>query len=173
MPFDLRQSPLWRVHLCQLGDADHVWALLIHHIIADAWSLEVLQRELASSTRRTVRDGIIRCHPSFTNTEIMPPGSSVARQPRKLRPRVAIGRKSWLRHCLCCSCRRTSSIEWWAIRRSEPAGALGRGACRCATGFGGTTRRDTVHSLAGARQVVVVPLQRPDRLDHRHADRRP
>ena len=47
-----------------------------------------------SSTRRTVRDGIIRCHPSFTNTEIMPPGSSVARQPRKLRPRVAIGRKA-------------------------------------------------------------------------------
>jgi hypothetical protein len=47
MPFDLRQAPLWRVHLCQLGNTDHVWALLIHHIIADAWSLEVLQRELA------------------------------------------------------------------------------------------------------------------------------
>ena len=46
--FDLRQAPLWQAHLCRLGDDDHVWALLIHHIIADAWSLEVLQRELAS-----------------------------------------------------------------------------------------------------------------------------
>jgi amino acid adenylation domain-containing protein/non-ribosomal peptide synthase protein (TIGR01720 family) len=46
-PFDLRQGPLWRVDLCRLSAADHVLVLLIHHIIADAWSLEVLQREWA------------------------------------------------------------------------------------------------------------------------------
>src|SRR5262249_28923708 len=37
VPFDLARGPLWRVHLCRLGDDDHVLALLVHHIIADAW----------------------------------------------------------------------------------------------------------------------------------------
>ena len=46
-PFDLAQAPLWRVRLCKLGDGDWVLTQIIHHIIADAWSLELLQQELA------------------------------------------------------------------------------------------------------------------------------
>ena len=46
-PFDFARAPLWRVRLCKLGDGDWVLALIIHHIIADAWSLELLQQELA------------------------------------------------------------------------------------------------------------------------------
>ncbi len=45
-PIDLRRGPLWEAYVQRLGPADHVLALRIHHIIADAWSLEILQRDL-------------------------------------------------------------------------------------------------------------------------------
>ena len=47
-PFDLSRGPLLRVHLLKLADDEHVLLLIIHHIIADAWSLDVLYRELAT-----------------------------------------------------------------------------------------------------------------------------
>ena len=46
-PIDLRTGPPWRVHLVRLEERDHVLAVLVHHIVADGWSLEVLQRDLA------------------------------------------------------------------------------------------------------------------------------
>ena len=47
-PFDLTRGPLLRVHLLQVSADEHVLLLVIHHIIADAWSLDVLYRELAT-----------------------------------------------------------------------------------------------------------------------------
>ncbi|WPZ32673.1 amino acid adenylation domain-containing protein [Thalassobaculum sp. OXR-137] len=46
-PFDLGRAPLWRVQLCRLAEADWVLALHIHHSVADGWSLELIQQELA------------------------------------------------------------------------------------------------------------------------------
>ncbi|MAP10639.1 MAG: hypothetical protein CMQ61_01125, partial [Gammaproteobacteria bacterium] len=46
-PFDLGQAPLWRVRLCRLSDDDWVLGLNVHHVAADAWSLELIQQELA------------------------------------------------------------------------------------------------------------------------------
>jgi len=45
-PFDLSVSPLLRAMLLRISAAEHVLVLTMHHIIADAWSLEVLTREL-------------------------------------------------------------------------------------------------------------------------------
>ncbi len=45
-PFDLAQGPLIRARLLQVGDEDHVLALIVHHIVADGWSMGVLLREL-------------------------------------------------------------------------------------------------------------------------------
>jgi len=47
-PFDLAAGPLLRARLFRLGEADHVAVLVLHHIIADAWSMGVLVRELAA-----------------------------------------------------------------------------------------------------------------------------
>ncbi len=47
-PFDLAGDSLIRVALFRLGDEDHVFTLTIHHIVADAWSLGVLNRELTA-----------------------------------------------------------------------------------------------------------------------------
>jgi hypothetical protein len=45
-PFDLSVCPLLRAMLLRIGPAEHVLLLTLHHIVADAWSLEVLTREL-------------------------------------------------------------------------------------------------------------------------------
>ena len=45
-PFDLSVSPLLRAMLLRISAAEYVLVLTLHHIIADAWSLEVLTREL-------------------------------------------------------------------------------------------------------------------------------
>ena len=47
LPFDLRQPPLLRVHLLATNAREHVLLLVIHHIIADGWSMGVLMRDLA------------------------------------------------------------------------------------------------------------------------------
>ncbi|BBL77217.1 hypothetical protein MishRS11D_43150 (plasmid) [Methylomagnum ishizawai] len=48
-PFDLEQAPPWRVALVKTGaDAHELW-LVLHHLIADGWSLNQLLEELAES----------------------------------------------------------------------------------------------------------------------------
>ncbi|GKT95948.1 AMP-binding enzyme [Colletotrichum tofieldiae] len=47
-PFDLAVQPGWRPALFRLGDQDYILSIVMHHIIYDGWSLEILQRELAA-----------------------------------------------------------------------------------------------------------------------------
>ena len=47
-PFALDKDPLLRVCLFQLGDEEWVILFSLHHIIGDAWSMEVLLREVAT-----------------------------------------------------------------------------------------------------------------------------
>jgi amino acid adenylation domain-containing protein len=46
-PFDLREGPLLRSILWCLGENDHLLLLVVHHIVADGWSVGVLLEELA------------------------------------------------------------------------------------------------------------------------------
>jgi amino acid adenylation domain-containing protein len=46
-PFDLAAGPLFRAELLRLAEDDHVLLLCMHHAVGDAWSLEVLFRELS------------------------------------------------------------------------------------------------------------------------------
>ncbi|MFF0087440.1 condensation domain-containing protein [Streptomyces canus] len=45
-PFDLEQGPLFRAVLHRLAEDEHVLVLVLHHIVADGWSLGVLTREV-------------------------------------------------------------------------------------------------------------------------------
>ena len=47
-PFDLARGPLLRTSLLRLAEEEHWLVLVIHHIIADAWSLGILRQELAT-----------------------------------------------------------------------------------------------------------------------------
>ncbi len=47
-PFDLAAGPLLRTELLRLGDEEHLLAVMMHHIVSDAWSLGVTFRELSA-----------------------------------------------------------------------------------------------------------------------------
>ncbi len=57
--FDLAAAPLWRVTLCDEGSAERgpVLSVVLHHLIADGWSLAVFNRELAALYRSALRGG--------------------------------------------------------------------------------------------------------------------
>src|SRR5262245_56390104 len=44
-PFDLARAPLLRARLFKLGEREHVAVLVLHHIVADGWSMGVLLQE--------------------------------------------------------------------------------------------------------------------------------
>ncbi|KAF7556526.1 hypothetical protein G7Z17_g1316 [Cylindrodendrum hubeiense] len=47
-PFNLETEPGWRVSLYRLGESDYVLSIVLHHIISDGWSLDILRKELAT-----------------------------------------------------------------------------------------------------------------------------
>ena len=47
-PFELAKGPLLRLTLLDLGQREHVLIIVLHHIIADGWSISVLTRELVA-----------------------------------------------------------------------------------------------------------------------------
>ncbi|MEH2434859.1 MAG: amino acid adenylation domain-containing protein [Nostoc sp.] len=55
-PFNLTTGPLLRVKLLQLGEAEYVLLLNLHHIVADGWSIGVLIRELGVLYKAFVED---------------------------------------------------------------------------------------------------------------------
>ena len=49
-PFDLATGPLYRVHLFRIDDDRHVVVIVVHHILADLWSMAgIAAREIATS----------------------------------------------------------------------------------------------------------------------------
>lgn len=66
-PFDLERSHALRVTLIALDDEDHLLLPFMHHIIADGWSLGVMQRELNQHYAVTVR-GAQAALPPLTTT---------------------------------------------------------------------------------------------------------
>lgn len=53
-PFDLRAGPLFRVQLLRVSPDEHVLVLVLHHIIADVWSLALLAREFGMFYRAAI-----------------------------------------------------------------------------------------------------------------------
>jgi myxalamid-type nonribosomal peptide synthetase MxaA len=47
-PFDLANPPLLRAGLVRLAEDEHILIMVVHHIVADAWSLGVLSADLAA-----------------------------------------------------------------------------------------------------------------------------
>jgi natural product biosynthesis luciferase-like monooxygenase protein len=45
-PFDLERAPLLRATLVAIGPEDHALVLVIHHLVCDGWSLDIIGRDL-------------------------------------------------------------------------------------------------------------------------------
>jgi amino acid adenylation domain-containing protein len=44
-PFDLARGPLVRIKLLRLGEQEHVLLVIMHHIVSDGWSMEIMLKE--------------------------------------------------------------------------------------------------------------------------------
>ena len=47
-PFDLARGPLLRSTLLRLTENEHIALLLVHHIVSDAWSMDIMLNELTA-----------------------------------------------------------------------------------------------------------------------------
>src|SRR5260370_42122905 len=56
-PFDLRADRLMRVQLLQLSEQEHVLSMVMHHIVSDGWSAEVLIEEVTKLYESYVHGG--------------------------------------------------------------------------------------------------------------------
>jgi amino acid adenylation domain-containing protein len=57
-PFDLSQGFLFRTHLLNLNDNEHILLLTFHHIVYDGWSEGLLLRELAALYKSAGSDAL-------------------------------------------------------------------------------------------------------------------
>lgn len=53
-PFERGEPPLVRATLARLDEEDHVFVLVIDHIISDGWSVELLAREISEAYRAAI-----------------------------------------------------------------------------------------------------------------------
>ncbi|MFJ3095298.1 amino acid adenylation domain-containing protein [Streptomyces hydrogenans] len=65
--FDLARGPVLRAALLRTGDEEHLLCLVLHHIVADGWSLGLLRTELAEryAAHREGRDASLPAVPSY------------------------------------------------------------------------------------------------------------
>jgi acyl carrier protein len=59
-PFDLSRGPMLRARLLRLASNDHVLLFTVHHIISDAWSINILIRELSEVYKSLLAGGQAR-----------------------------------------------------------------------------------------------------------------
>ena len=97
-PFDLSSAPLLRAELFRIAPDDHVLVLVVHHIVADGWSMSVIQRELGAALcrRAATTPNWPRCRCPFPTTCT---GSATASNATACRPSSPIGART------CASCR--------------------------------------------------------------------
>ncbi|MEU2246719.1 amino acid adenylation domain-containing protein [Streptomyces sp. NPDC019224] len=80
--FDLARGPLLRVSLFRTGDTEHVLCLVLHHIVADGWSLNVLRDELAAHYASHLRgeEADLPAPPARPNEQERDPDEAQARE---------------------------------------------------------------------------------------------
>ncbi len=64
--FDLSRAPLLRASLIRLDSDDHVLQLVLHHIITDEWSNDIIWRELAASYTAALAESTDEVFPQDT-----------------------------------------------------------------------------------------------------------
>ncbi|MDV2115423.1 condensation domain-containing protein, partial [Alcaligenes faecalis] len=56
-PFDLEQGPLLRVALFRLAENEYVMLFVMHHIISDGWSMDILVKDFATAYQQYRQTG--------------------------------------------------------------------------------------------------------------------
>jgi len=88
-PFDLVQGPLYRVELLRRTPDDHVLVFVVHHAIADGWTLGVFVQELCVAYFQRLRGAREPLPPVALSYTAWGAAERAFWQPSELTPRVA------------------------------------------------------------------------------------
>ncbi|MDA1677504.1 non-ribosomal peptide synthetase [Bacillus cereus group sp. TH152-1LC] len=55
-PFDLEKGPLYRLSLYEISDTEYYFVILLHHIISDGWSHQILFKELSTLYKENIQE---------------------------------------------------------------------------------------------------------------------
>jgi amino acid adenylation domain-containing protein len=106
IPFDLGRGPLLRLGLLRLGPEEHLLLAVVHHIVADGWSLGVFLNELGALYRAGTGNG-------------RPPAPPLPALPVQYAD-FALWQRAWLRGAAL-----DRQLAWWRERlRGVPPLAL-------------------------------------------------
>ena len=101
-PFDLRKGPLLRNTLIRLGPEEHVLIIAMHHIVSDAWSMNVLVREIVA---------LYQAHSSGLEPDLPPLPVQYAD--------FAVWQRNWLQGELLAQ-----QLEYWKQQLGNSSGVL-------------------------------------------------
>ena len=93
-PFDLSQGPLVRATLVSLSQDDHIFLVVMHHIVSDGWSLVFSFKSFPPSTRLSFAGTTLRwtnCRRSIPTT---PAGSEIGYRAELSKNRSGTGRNN-------------------------------------------------------------------------------
>ena len=102
--FDLMRGPVVRACLVRLQSSEHVLALTLHHIVSDAWSMEVMARELGLLYDAFAQGKESPLPKLLSSTRIMRCGSANGCKGKSSSGSWATGNRGW-RERRCWSCR--------------------------------------------------------------------
>lgn len=96
-PFNLASEPGWKVSLLRLGEGDHVLSIVMHHIISDGWSVDILRQELGHFYAAALcgRDPLSLVNPLPSSTATFPYGRSSRSRRPSTSVSSSIGERSW------------------------------------------------------------------------------
>ncbi|MDW9383069.1 condensation domain-containing protein, partial [Chryseobacterium sp. JV558] len=92
IPFNLHAGPLFRLGLFHLSDDYYVFSCVMHHIISDAWSIQVMIRELFLTYNALTKNEII----PLTPLKVQYKDYSIWQHSYKLSENMAASKAYWL-----------------------------------------------------------------------------
>jgi amino acid adenylation domain-containing protein len=142
--FDLAAGPLVRAHLVRVRATHHVLVIAMHHIVADGWSMAIVERELTA-----LYDGHRRGAPSPLPALAVQYADFAIWQRRALHGEWLTGEIAWWREQLAGA----PALLAFPFDRPRPATQSYRGAFQ--TRRLGPDVRDAVRALARAHEATA------------------
>lgn len=109
--FDLASGPLMRAGLLRLGEAEHILLLIIHHVIFDEWSADVLFQKSRRSMSHSRREGRRRFPVCRSSTPITLSGNASGYKAGCSMNSSPTGSDSLVARPPCWSCRPTVRVR--------------------------------------------------------------
>ncbi|MEO1635975.1 MAG: amino acid adenylation domain-containing protein, partial [Cyanobacteria bacterium J06631_9] len=109
-PFDLENGPLLRAQLLKLSETEHVLILVIHHIVADYWSLRVVMKETAL------------LYQAFAQASSVPQSNHPLPSPLAALPIQYGDYAAWQQHHVAAQT--AGQLEYWQQQLAKPPAVL-------------------------------------------------